>query len=38
VADRAQPEGAVTGGNLEIRVMRDDLLLAGSCIAQFASR
>lgn len=25
-------------GNLEIRVMRDDLLLADSCIAQFASR
>lgn len=25
-------------GNLEIRVMRDDLLLADSCITQFASR
>jgi len=25
-------------GNLEIRVMQDDLLLADSCIAQFASR
>ena len=25
-------------GNLEIRVMRDDLLLADSCIAYFASR
>lgn len=25
-------------GNLEIRVMRDDLLLADSCLAQFASR
>jgi len=25
-------------GNLEIRVMRDELLLADSCIAQFASR
>lgn len=25
-------------GNLEVRVMRDDLLLSDSCIAQFASR
>jgi len=25
-------------GNLEIRVMHDDLLMADSCIAQFVSR
>jgi hypothetical protein len=25
-------------GNLEVRVMRDELLLADSCLAQFTSR
>jgi hypothetical protein len=25
-------------GNLEVRVMRDELLLADSCLAQFLSR